>query len=80
MFFALLTLKALNNSRFRNSLCIWNISGSLILLVSRQQPKIAPCQDASQVVAGRESAAKILKGYKDVSAAMGSRRRGDERR
>lgn len=43
MFFALLTLKILNNSRFRSSQCIWNISDSLIALVSRHQPKITLC-------------------------------------
>lgn len=34
MFFAPLTLKILNNSRFRSSQCIWNISDSLVALIS----------------------------------------------
>lgn len=68
VFFPLLTLKILTNSRLRSSPCIWNISDSLIALVSRHQPKITLCC-GSALLWMEQNCTKPLPGCRDAPAA-----------
>lgn len=72
IFFAPLTLKILNNSRFRSSQCIWNISDSLIALISRHQPKITPCCGTA-LLWMEQNCTKPLTGCRDTPEGMSGR-------